>query len=159
MSDPSDGGRALVPAVLVQDVGAPPHPSRAAGADVIGGTATAIAKAESLQERESRAAGADVIGGTATAIAKVESLQERESRADIIGGTATAIAKAESLQECESHEEAQGEVHSGLRVHDGLPEDAQGDGEVRAPRSAARSHQFIGESGVHGTLPMGNGQE
>ena len=53
MSDPSDGGRALVPAVLSQDAGAPPHPSRAAGADVIGGTATAIAKAESLQERES----------------------------------------------------------------------------------------------------------
>ena len=42
MSDGSDGGRALVPAV-----------AGAAGADVIGGTATAITKAESLQERES----------------------------------------------------------------------------------------------------------
>ena len=40
MSARSDRGRALVPAV-----------AGAAGADVIGGTATAIAKAESLQER------------------------------------------------------------------------------------------------------------
>jgi len=49
MPDRSDGGRALVPSILGEDAGA-----GAAGADVTGGTATAIAKAEPLQEREAQ---------------------------------------------------------------------------------------------------------